>query len=226
MNAKLLSLALAFSLPALASSVETQRRTANGFQRVQLSGAANVHVKRGDFALSVSAPGDELGQIETKVENGALVIETHGHHLDGPIDVSVSMPAFAGAALAGAGDLDVAGFDQAGAVELTLKGAGDVRYAGSARSMKIELAGAGDVTLESGKLDRLEVSLRGIGHVRAAQSPARDAKVFVSGTGEVDFTANGGGVELELSGLGSIHWKGDAKVLSERTSGLGHIEHG
>ena len=221
-----LPLSLALAGPALASEVQTQSRAAKDFERVQLDGAARLHIHRGDFAVTVSAPADELADEETRVANGTLFIDTRGEDHHGPIDVTIAMPSLSGVVLGGAGDVDVSGFDADAKVELELNGAGNLRYTGSAEALKVKLKGAGNVELSGGKTRRLEVALGGIGKVKARDYPAHDASVSLSGTGEVDFTADGGAVSLALDGLGNIHWRGTASAVSQTENGLGHITHG
>jgi hypothetical protein len=220
-----LPFALALAAPAFAGGVQRQSRPLSGFDHVKLEGAANVHVRHGAFAVTVSAPAEELADYETRVESGTLVIDTRGDDHHGEVEITIAMPEFHGLTLGGAGDVDVSGFDRASEVEFVLTGAGNVDYSGATQALKLDLRGTGNVKLV-GSTEKLEVHLGGVGHVKANDFPAHDADVSVTGTGGVDFTANGGGVNLALDGIGAISWHGDAKVLSESSNGLGHISHG
>jgi hypothetical protein len=59
--------------------------------------------------------------------------------------------------------------------------------------------------------------------VKASGLTAHDAKVEVSGTGDVEVTVGGGALAASVSGTGSVRWRGEASAVSTSVSGMGEI---
>lgn len=218
-----------FPLAAFASETQTQPRNVSGFEKIRIEGAVDTQIREGAFAVQVTAEPDEQKNVITRVEGDTLVIETrdehHWLHHRGEVSASITLPHFRAVSVDGAGDVTIEGV-HAGAVGLAIHGAGNIDFAGQAKTVAIELTGAGSVTFGQGHVDSLSVDLSGAGNVRARQLVTRDANVDLRGAGSVDLTADGGALSLGMHGIGSIHWYGTASALSTEADGLGTIQHG
>ena len=222
-----LAAVLAFGLAGAAHAANrTEQRDLKGFTQVRLDGAAAMPIHPGTFAVKVSGPADELSSLTTKVEDGTLVLASieGADHVRG-LSVEIALPRLDGFELDGAGDIRIDGFKDQAKLALTIKGAGNLRYSGSAQALDVQVRGTGDVTLEGGKTDQLAINLAGLGHVKATGFDAKNAKVDLGGTGSVELTSNGGTVAIDLSGMGNVQWRGSSKPISIERSGMGHIEH-
>lgn len=178
--AVLLPLALAACAPA---SAATRGFPVGAFDRIESTGSADVRVTVGP-APSAEATGEQrsLDRLSVRVEGGVLkigVLPGGGWNSDGwnsggwnmswgarkATIVHVTVPMLREATLTGSGDMDV---DQ-------------VRTRGFAAT----LVGSGDLMVHAIDAQDVALTLRGSGDVRAS-GQARQARVVVSGSGDVD----------------------------------------
>jgi hypothetical protein len=158
------------------------------------------------------------------VRGETLFISSTGHslHLHGKNTATITMPEFHGGSIAGAGNLDVAGFNQ-GAVAFDIAGSGDITYSGKTSALAVAIAGSGNTKL-SGSTDNLSVTIEGSGDLKAGDFTAKNASVSVSGSGDADLKVSGGAVQFAVNGSGDIRWSGEASAVSAVTHGSGSIK--
>ncbi len=192
------------------------------FTRVELRGADDVDIRVGP-GFSVRADGDAevLDRLKISRSGDAIRIgrvRTSGFNWgDRHAKVSITMPALAGAAVAGSGDITVdrvqgqsfkgegAGsgsirVDQlaVGDARFSIAGSGNVKANGQVKSLTVEIAGSGDVDASGLKAEAADISVAGSGNVRAEVNG--QAKVKVMGSGDVDLS---GGAKCQISKMGS-----------------------
>jgi hypothetical protein len=230
-----LLLGAALMLGACASSDDGEARSTGqrsfnvgAFDRVALAGSYDVVVTVG-AAASVRAEGDSerLERLDVRVEDGQLRIGSRGRHgwswggHRGRVVVHVTVPALAGAAVAGSGDMridrvegesfaaSVAGSGDLDVAALrveqasfSIAGSGNVRAAGSAARTEISIAGSGDVDLAGLDSRTAEVTVMGSGDARVRASET--ASVTLMGSGDV--TVSGGArCSINKRGSGDVH---------------------
>lgn len=193
-----------------------------GFTGIDLRGSDDVDVRVGP-GFSVRADGDAKLLDRVKIEQVGTTLRigrtaTSGFSWGGKgARIFVTLPSLAEASIAGSGDMTVdrvtgPNFKGAGAgsgtlavgavavdaLHLSLAGSGDIKLAGTTKSLEASIAGSGD--LEAGGLTAMnaDVSVAGSGSVRAAVDGP--AKVSVMGSGDVDL---GGKAHCETSKMGS-----------------------
>jgi hypothetical protein len=100
--------------------------------------------------------------------------------------------------------MDAGGF-AGGELVIVCSGVGSVTLAGRVDSLKAELSGVGSLSADGLSADRVETNLSGVGsaNVRAEKS------------------LNG-----NVSGVGSLTWKGAATDVSTNVSGIGRVSKG
>ena len=192
------------------------------FTEVELRGSDDVDVRVGP-GFSVRADGDAEVLDHLKIEKVGDAIRigrtrTSGWSWGGKnARISITMPALAATAVAGSGDVTIdrvqgGSFKGEGAgsgslkigqlavgdAHFSLAGSGDVKAAGQAKSLTIDIAGSGDVDAGGLKAERADISVAGSGSVRAEVNGA--AKVNIMGSGDVDL---GGGAKCQVSKMGS-----------------------
>ncbi len=177
------------------------------FTRVDLAGSDDVDVRVGP-AFSVRAEGksDVLDRLKIEKDGDTLKIGRRnggGFFQNGSAKVFVTMPAIAGANLAGSGDLTVdraqgdtlkarlAGsgtmtFAQiaVGRADFAIAGSGDIDVAGSARELGVSIAGSGNVEGKDLSAERADVKVAGSGNVTARVKGPATVRAF--GSGDVD----------------------------------------
>ena len=194
------------------------------FDRMTVSGPYEVTVKTGGQPGVVAHGGEAvLAETEIVVEDGELRIVPKNKKnrwnwgKGSKVRIEVSAAALRGATIAGSGtvsidriaggdfegevagsgDLGIAQMD-AGKVAMAITGSGNVRAAGKARALDVNIAGSGDVDLSALEVVAADVSIAGSGNVRARATGAAD--VSIMGSGDVEIK---GGAKCSVSKQGS-----------------------
>ena len=192
------------------------------FTEVDLRGADNVDVRVGPgFSVRADGDADVLDHLKIEKVGSALRIgrtRTSGWNWGGKhAKISITMPRLVATAGACSGDITVDRVqgqsfkgEGAGSGSLTigqlavddarfsLAGSGNVKAAGTTRSLTVEIAGSGDVDAGGLKASQADVSVAGSGGVHAdVNGPA---KVSIMGSGDVDLGAN---AKCQTSKMGS-----------------------
>jgi hypothetical protein len=220
-------LLLALVFPAGVTTAFGQTRDVSGFSGVASSGAFDVYVTTGSRE-SVRLEGDAelVGKIETVVEDNVLHIRTkrqyQNDHLDfDGVKIYVTARELNSLRLSGSGRMRVDSPLKADAFSATVSGSGRIE-AGQITSnrMKATISGSGNFNA-SGSAKETEITVSGSGGFNGKNFTAGDARVRVSGSGDVYLRAENT-LEGTLSGSGAIHYSGNAKV-TERKTGSGRI---
>jgi len=198
------------------------------FDRVALAGSYDVVVTVGG-AAAVRAEGDSerLERLEIRVEDGQLRIGSRGRRgwswggRRGRVTVHVTVPALAGAAVTGSGDMRIdrvegraftASIAGSGDLEVaalrveqasfSIAGSGNVRAAGTAARAEISIAGSGDADLAAVESRTAEVTVMGSGDARLRATET--ASVTLMGSGDVSVTG-GARCSINKRGSGDVH---------------------
>ena len=207
--------------PGIAAQGSGGTRTypATGFTEVAVRGGDDVDVRVGPgFSVRADGDTDVLDHLKISRDGDTLTVSrTSWTWGDKHARVSITMPALAGTAVAGSGDLTVdriagARFKGANAgsgrltigqlavgdAEFDLAGSGGVKAAGEVKALKVSMAGSGSLDAPDLKAAQAEISIAGSGRVRA--KVAGPAKVSMMGSGDVDL---GDQAKCETSKMGS-----------------------
>lgn len=108
--------------------------------------------------------------------------------------------------------------------ELNSKAAGELRFAGfEGETLSVRSSGAVDLKGEGSRYRRIEVRLSGAGEVDLREVPAEDVLVDLKGAGSVELFMEGGLLEGELAGVGSVRYGGEIRENRVKISGLGTV---
>lgn len=194
-----------------------------GFTAVELTGSDDVDVKIGPaFAVHATGPSDVLDRLKIERDGDTLKVGRRNNTgfnwgSDKGAKITVTMPAIAGAAVTGSGDLTVeratgesfkASATGSGGLsiaaldvrhgEFSVAGSGDLTAAGQAASLTLSVTGSGNIDARAVKASGATVSVVGSGNATANVQGA--AKVSVMGSGDVDL---GAAATCTVSKLGS-----------------------
>jgi hypothetical protein len=199
---------------------------ASGFTQVALAGSDDVDVRVGP-AFSVRAEGssDVLDRLKIDVKGDTLTIGRRGGGLfqSGSAKVFITMPAIAGAKLAGSGDLTV-DRAQGAALDAKIAGSGTMTFAQIAVDRAdFAIAGSGDIDV-AGEARRLGVSIAGSGSVEGKDLIAAEADVKVMGSGSVTARVKGP-AKVRAMGSGDVDLGPDARCDS-KDAGSGDVRCG
>lgn len=180
----------------------TQTRHVAGFTRIDNRGSVDVWLHVGEpQRVQVRAGEKVIDDVRTEVRDGALELSLdHDRFGGGDIVVEASVPRLTGIEASGSGDIDADGID-ADAFEVRSDGSADIALAGTAGRLALDMDGSGDADL--------------------ARLTAREARVAVGGSGDVDVRADQR-LEVAVDGSGDVRYHGDP-ALTQHVDGSGEL---
>ena len=205
--------AAAMAGPALA---DEETRTVAAFTGIQFAGFGKMDVTVGE-ERSVTLHGSKkvLGRVTTEVKDDTLIVEWHDRkeshswlwrfvmpdsHDDDDLTVKISVPRLNKLGVSGAARINAKGIESE-SMDFSVTGAAKIRADGHADKLSLSISGAGDADLY--------------------RLVAKDAVVSISGAGKATVYPKDN-LHAEISGVGSIHYKGEPHVTSS-ISGAGSI---
>jgi hypothetical protein len=210
-------------------NVTTETRSTSDFKNVEVSGWINVYVSQGS-TCSVKLEGDEniLRYIEVTQEGDRLIVKTRdGYDLEpsGDVRIYVTSPVFNRIATSGASDIIGQNkISSPDGLDLSVSGAGNVKLELDAPRVKADISGSGTLSLR-GETKEAEISLSGAGSAHCYDLLSENTKVEISGAGSSQVYASVG-LDAGVSGVGSVHYKGNPTSIKQDVSGLGSISKG
>src|SRR5450432_756493 len=207
-------------------NITTEERSVSNFKNVEVGGQINVYVSQGSPA-SVKLEGDDniLKYVEVSQEGDRLIVKNKdGYDLQpsGDMKVYVTAPVYTEIETSGACDIIGQGkITNPEDLKLKVSGAGTIKMELDAPRLTAEISGSGSVHLK-GDTKELEFDLSGVGSAHCYDLLAENTKVDISGAGSADVFAS---VRLDahVSGVGSIHYKGNPPNVKQEVSGAGSI---
>lgn len=184
----------------------TETRAVAAFTAIEATGIGSLKLRVGESdSLKITADDNLLPLIKSEVKNGVLVLSTKGASSSkNGIIFEATANTIKRLENSGTVSMDAGGF-AGGELVIVCSGVGSVTLAGRVDSLKAELSGVGSLNADSLSADRVETNLSGVGsaNVRAEKS------------------LNG-----NVSGVGSLTWKGAATDVSTNVSGIGRVSKG
>ena len=206
--------------------IMAETRTTGSFNGVKVSGAIDLFV-RTDSVSTVKVDGDEnlLKYIIIEQEGSLLKVRTkNGINLKPTrsIRVYVSAPEFSRLNASGACDIFTENkISSSGTLNVDLSGASDAKLEVNAPAIKVEVSGAGSVTLK-GETRDFSVDGSGSTDIKCYELLAENTKVDISGAGNAEVFASVK-LDVDVSGAADVKYKGNATV-SQRVSGAGSVK--
>ena len=207
-----------FSVSASAQDLITQEPDVSGFTGVRLETVGSLNVSQGDEAVVFELSPKFEGKINTRVEDGVLVISGPRKVLGlggltqergDVLNYTVTLPELSVVALEGSGDASLGAF-QADELSLALGGSGDVTAEGlEVEKLEVALGGSGDITV-TGQTDTLDLGVAGSGDVDASGLSANSADVGLTGSGDISVCVSQT-LEIGLVGSGDVTYYGAAQ---------------
>ena len=183
---------------------------------IELSGSDKLVITEGD-SLTITLEGDrDAGDALRFDRNGdRLSIARDRSVFDGSgtAIVRMTLPSPSTLSVAGSGTIESA--TMSGNAQIEIAGSGDI----SVESMKVdnlsvEIAGSGDVRA-AGTATKLSIEIAGSGNVRLTELTADDVSVEIAGTGDVEL-ASDGKVHAEIAGAGDVQVTGSATCTLDK----------
>jgi hypothetical protein len=178
-------------------------RVTGDFHAIDVRDCMKVDVTvGGPLRVSVETDDNISSAIDTRVENGKLIISANrSFQASRTPKVVISVPTLTEACLQGSGDLVIIGV--------------------SARDFKIETSGSGTF-YANGKVINESVNASGSGKVDLVRLTADNVKIDMSGSGACNLDSEKT-LDAKLSGSGSIKYLGNPGTLKKGGTGSGSI---
>ncbi len=196
----------------------------SGFSRVVISGNFDVHLRQGDRPeLRFEMDENLFDILEVRESGRTLTIETTVNILRArKKSVYLTVKDLEKLDLSGAVNIDGNGTIETGSLSIYSAGAVRIDLVLQADRLRLDLSGASDCNLQ-GKTDELEVSLTGAGDLHAIDLFARVVNLDLSGAGHARVYASEK-LDVDISGVGSVRYRGDPAHVNKNISGLGSLK--
>lgn len=188
----------------------------NWFSRNSDSKKITVYVTVPELeGISVSGAGEVIGQ--SKIKTDDLDLNVSG---SGSLTLDVEARGDVEADVSGSGHIDLRGHFES--FESDVSGAGRVVLSASIdRSADFGISGSGKIEAK-GSADVVKSSISGSGKVLAADLKTNRCEVRISGSGDVEINVTQE-LDAQISGSGSVSYRGDPKRVNSHSSGSGKV---
>ena len=212
---------------SIQADAQKQKRQAEGFDKVSLGVGADLYLRQANqFNLELEGDSDDLEDISTEVRRGELVIKLKDNRgwsfSRDRINIYVSMPEVSSISLGGSGKIIGENTIESDDLSLSVSGSGSINLQVEADEMMQKISGSGDIRV-SGKADRVDVSISGSGELEALDLEVDKYSIRISGSGKCKIFA-GDILEANISGSGSVYYKGDPDKIISNVSGSGKVK--
>ncbi len=219
---KILSLIITLSFFYFSISAQ-QTRNIGDFTGIKSGDSFSISITQGDVnMLKINATEALLSKVNTEVKDGILNISTEGN-LKGndAISIDISIKTLSNVDISGT--TEVKSTNQLICDKLTIitNGAGDIQLDLKANEIKVDISGAGDVSLK-GITQMLDATVLGAGNLNASNLNASNISAKVSGAGDAKINAIQS-LNAEVIGAGSIIYKGNPIDRTVNISGSGSV---
>ena len=213
LQALLCSAALLTAAGALAQRTVFEGRPVSPFDRIEVSGPADLEFHQGlPHSLVIEADARVISQITAWVDHGVLRFD-YGRKpfvTDAPVRFLVSAPKLEALQSLGSGDVRVHALHTR-SLSVEAAGSGDISLAElSADTLKVRHSGSGNMRA-GGRVASLDLHASGSGDHDASTLHSDDAHVFMSGSGDAAVRA-ARQLVATLNGSGDLHVSGRPQI--------------
>ena len=205
--------------------VTKETRVVSSFDGIDVSGAFNVYLKQGSVEEVIIEADENLQPIiRAEVHGSTLVIDTK-KPINHPttLKVYITFKDLKKAEVSGA--VDIFAENKLNFTDFTLhtSGASDVRIELAAQKLALDCSGASKLRL-SGTATDVRADLSGACDIYGFDLICDNFTVDMSGAGKAQIHVNKK-IDAEISGAGSIRYKGNPSSINQSVSGAGSIKH-
>ena len=205
-----------------------EKREVDDFNQIHLRTSANVYLTQG-AGNSVELVGDDetLEDIETRVRNGRLVIEWAGTDSwfswgnRDRIDIYITIKEIEDLSVSGSGNLVSENDLSANNLSLSVNGSGKIEISVDAEDMDISISGSGRIEV-NGNSGVNELDISGSGRFLGEDMKAASYDVEISGSGTAKINVSEA-IYTQISGSGSVYYKGNPQKVRSDVSGSGRV---
>lgn len=187
----------------------------------------NITVTEGSaYGVELSGYENILKHIKTEVKDGTLSItydlDDTWNIDDEDTKIRISVPSLTALSLSGAPDVDVMGSIKGDAFKLDISGAGDVTIDNiNTNKLDADLSGVAALKVKGGMVKMANYDISGAGKIEAFALQTEETTTSISGAGKSEVWASGK-LTADISGAGSVKYKGSPQV-EKSVSGVGSV---
>jgi hypothetical protein len=185
---------------------KTEKRELKSFNAIDTNGGYEINVTcQKPASFEIEADDNILPLIKTEVRDGILfVTNDQDYHSSRSTALRITIPELNSLSSHGAAEVKIADAN-AGDLKLASTGADSIDAAGKAKSVTISSTGAGNIDTSKLTAEKAKVEISGAANVEVYASDQLD--VTVSGVGSVTYSGNPKVVNKNVSGIGSVNPK-------------------
>lgn len=200
----------------------TKARSVEQYSKIKIKGPFDVTIDPSkDGGLTITAPADAMADIETRIENGELILDIKNSGFMSPeIEVVIGNNQLEAVAMSGSGSFS-GDLGRVNSLSLVISGSGNLDVAVDAKKLTTIISGSGKINA-GGQCEVLVAAVSGSGNINLDKLEARDADVRVSGSGGAKVNASGNLVAV-VSGSGSVVYSGNPAQVDRTVSGSGNV---
>jgi hypothetical protein len=197
-------------------------------QGLRVGGSANVYLSEGSTQeIRVRTQENIIPALDFEVIGDALVIDLDGcyHSYDLDVYITLAQP-LAEIQVSGSADVRSQGrLTAADTLKLDVSGSGEISLESEAKFVLSSISGAGGISLD-GAADSHWADLSGSGDLKAFGFLTTNSYLVVTGATQSEVSVNSGILDVNLSGAGTVTYKGLPSSINTRISGSGRVING
>lgn len=205
------------------STVQQVRNVAS-FDGIDAGGAFRIFVTQGENqTVMVEAQEQYIDDIETTVKSGTLIISTRRNLKDpGIMNVYITLKELRKLEISGACKLTSENRFQLSDIDIECSGAAMITFALSANQIDLDCSGAGQIEL-LGSAESVKLELSGAASLDASELEIIALVADISGASNASVHVTGD-LSAEVSGAGSLKYRGEPELKKTEVSGAGRIK--
>lgn len=194
------------------------------YDEIEVNGGYDIYLVQADgHDVTITVDENLIEEVNIYVRGSRLIIESE-RLIDSPDGVKIEIPTHNIRALFSSGSSDIISKEliRCEDLEIVLSGAGKIDLRLDAGEVTLDLSGAALVYFE-GAAKSLDVDMSGAGSLEADEFEVVDCKIDISGVGSAIVNVSGT-LDAQVSGLGKVEYLGNPKSVKGDVSGVGNIE--
>lgn len=193
----------------------SETRNLAPFNKIEISGNSKVYLTPGTPQLVKVESKHELNEVNTVVKEGRLKID------GSPSTIYITIPAIEDIDVSGIGELKSDSVFSGNKIMMNITGKGKIIFALSFTQIDVNISGSGKLKL-NGDVQSFSYRVSGNGAIDAESLKTNSGSIDISGVGKaiVDVKDQ---LVLNVSGVGSVYYKTEPKVINKHVSGIGRF---
>ena len=204
--------------------VKTEERTVDQFNRIDVSGSFDIHIRQGDTpGLTIKADDNLLELIETSVSGSELKVKPQKNISRAKeLSLFITVRELEKVETSGACSIFTDGELRSANLEIECSGACEANMNLRCDDLSIDISGAGDLTFK-GIAENLKIESSGACEVSAFELKTLRTSIQISGAGEVDVYVTEE-LKVDASGAAEVRYKGNPRNIDQDASGASSVK--